>query len=77
PAVLERLAAAGVSVAPVPGTAKVAVTVPAITAESEAEAKNAAIARVTALVPSDGYVVSGPEVIHEETRLPALAEATA
>jgi hypothetical protein len=76
-AVLEGLTAGGLTVAPIPGTAKVAVTVPAITAESEADAKNAAIARVTGLVPSQGYVVSSPEVIHEETAMPAMAEATA
>jgi hydrophobic/amphiphilic exporter-1 (mainly G- bacteria), HAE1 family len=76
-AVLEGLTAGGLTVAPIPGTAKVAVTVPAIAAESEAEAKNAAIARVTGLVPSQGYVVSSPEVIHEETAMPAMAEATA
>jgi hydrophobic/amphiphilic exporter-1 (mainly G- bacteria), HAE1 family len=75
-AVLESLSAGGLWVAPIPGTAKVAVTVPAITAESEADAKMAAIARVTALLPSEGYVVSSPEVAHEETAMPAMAGAT-
>jgi membrane protein implicated in regulation of membrane protease activity len=77
-AVLDRLAAGGLSVAPVPGTAKVAVTVPAIPADSDADAKNVAIAKVRALIPSEGYVVSNPEVNREEARMsPAMAEVSA
>jgi hypothetical protein len=62
----------------VPGTAKVAVTVLGLRAASEADAKNAAIAKVTALVPSSGYVVSNPEVTHDEAGLPtAMAGVSA
>jgi HAE1 family hydrophobic/amphiphilic exporter-1 len=77
-AVLERLTSGGLLVSPVPGTAKVAVTVLGLRAASEADAKNAAIAKVTALVPSAGYVVSSPEVTHAEAGLPAaMAEVSA
>jgi hypothetical protein len=76
-AVLERLTAGGLAVAPLAGTAKVAVTVPGLHAGSEADAKNQAIARVTAMVPSEGYVISQPTIEAENGHVPAEAAEVA
>ena len=70
---LERLAAEGLSIAPIPGSAKVRVTIRRVAAGSEADAKNAAIARVTQMLPRDGYVVSNPELSTVEQRSPVAA----
>ena len=71
PAVLERLTAGGLSVAPIAGAGKVAVMVPGVNAESEADARNQAVAKVTAMVPSEGYVISHPTIEAENRSVPA------
>lgn len=70
-AVLDGLTANGLSVAPMPNSAKVRVTVPGVAATSESEAKNTAISRVVGIIPKEGYVVSSPE-LHVDGE-PALA----
>jgi len=72
-AVLERLAAEGLSIAPIPGSARVRVTLRRVAAGSEADAKNAAISRVTQMLPREGYVVSNPELTAVEERAPVAA----
>jgi HAE1 family hydrophobic/amphiphilic exporter-1 len=76
-AVLEKLASAGLSVAPVPGTAKVRVTIPSLEAKSEADAKNAAVSRVTGMLPPEGYLVTNPELNSADEGVPAaMAQST-
>jgi HAE1 family hydrophobic/amphiphilic exporter-1 len=69
--VLERLAGGGLSIAAQTGSAKVVVTVPVVEAESESDAKNAALSTVREMLPREGYVVSNPEVIDSDERTPA------
>jgi hydrophobic/amphiphilic exporter-1 (mainly G- bacteria), HAE1 family len=69
-AVLEKLAGNGLSIAPLPGSAKVRVTIPRVEAESEADAKNAAVSKVTGMLPREGYVVSSPELNVDGERAP-------
>jgi hypothetical protein len=71
--VLERLAAEGLSFAPIPGSAKVRVTIPRVAAGSEADAKNVAVSRVTQMLPREGYVVSNPELNADPERAPVAA----
>jgi len=73
PTVLERLAGSGLSIAPVPGSAQFTVTIANVAAESEAAAKDVAVARVKLIVPPEGYVVSNPEVHVEEGPVPAAS----
>jgi hydrophobic/amphiphilic exporter-1 (mainly G- bacteria), HAE1 family len=71
PAVLEPLARSGFSIAPVPGSVKVSVTIPRVEAASEAAAKDAAVSKVKGMLPLEGYVVSNPELHPDEERMPA------
>lgn len=59
---LERLTSGGLSIAPVTGSAKFTVTIPKVVAESEADAKAVAVSTVKGMLPSEGYVVSNPEL---------------
>jgi hypothetical protein len=70
-AVLEKLASSGLSIAPIPGTAKVRVTIPNVEAKSEADAKNAAVSMVMGMLPREGYVVSNPELNSADEAVPA------
>jgi hypothetical protein len=45
--------------------------VPGVNAESEADARNQAVAKVTAMVPSEGYVISHPTIEAENRSVPA------
>ena len=71
--VLERLAAGGLSMAAMTGSAKVVVTVPKVEAKSESDAMDAALSIVRGMLPREGYVVSDPEVLDGEKRTPAAA----
>ena len=62
-AVLEAMTKDGLSVAPVAGTAKVRIGVPAVRAASRAEASDKARERVRGLVPVSGYRLSDPEPV--------------
>ncbi len=73
-AVLERLAGAGLTIAFIPSSAQVSVTVPNVEAGSEADAKDAAVKRVKGMLPADGYVVSKPEVNVEAEQPAAMAQ---
>jgi hypothetical protein len=76
--VLERLAGSGYTIAPVPGTAKVRVTIPRLDAESEAGARDLAVTKVKEVLPPKGYVVSNPEATAGERRAPvAMAQIPA
>jgi hypothetical protein len=76
--VLERLAGSGYTIAPVPGTAKVRVTIPRLDAESEAGARDLAVTKVKEVLPPKGYVVSNPEATAGEHRAPvAMAQIPA
>jgi hypothetical protein len=78
PAVLKRLTAGGLLVSPVPGTAKVSVTVRDLRAASEADAKSEALDKVRAMIPSEGYVVSNPTIEIGNGQIPAeMAGASA
>jgi HAE1 family hydrophobic/amphiphilic exporter-1 len=70
-AVLDKLVSSGLSIAPLPGTAKVRVTIPKVEAKSEADAKDVAVSRVRGLLPPEGYVVSNPELNADIERVPA------
>jgi HAE1 family hydrophobic/amphiphilic exporter-1 len=59
--VLEVLAQNGLSVEPVPGTAKVRIGIPAVQATSRAEASVKAVERVREIVPASGYKLSEAE----------------
>jgi hydrophobic/amphiphilic exporter-1 (mainly G- bacteria), HAE1 family len=77
-AVLERLGSSGLSIAPVPDTAKVKITMSGVEAKSELDAAEVAVSRVKNLLPREGYVVSNPEVNPEDSRMPAeLAQISA
>jgi hypothetical protein len=77
-AVLDGLTANGLSVAPMPNSAKVRVTIPGVDATSESEAKNTAIARVVGIIPKEGYVVSSPELnVDGEPALAGMAQTSA
>ena len=65
-AVLERLTDSGLSIAPVPDSAKVTVTIPSVEARSETDAKDVAVSTVKGMLPGEGYVVSNPEVNVED-----------
>jgi len=76
--VLERLAGSGYTIAPVPGSAKVRVTIPGVEAESESGAKDVAMSKVKELLPPEGYVVSNPEATAGEHPMPeAMAQIPA
>ena len=76
-AVLEQLASNGLSISPVPGSAKVSVTIPSVEAESEADAKHVAVTKVKGMLPREGYVVTNPELHGDSERVPvALAESS-
>jgi hypothetical protein len=76
-AVLDGLTANGLSVAPMPNSAKVRVTVPGVAATSESEARNTAISRVVGIIPKEGYVVSNPDVqVGGEPALAGMAAAS-
>ncbi len=62
PAVLQKLASSGLSIAPVAGSAQVAVTMANVAADSEAAAKHVAVSTVKGMIPREGYVISNPEV---------------
>jgi hypothetical protein len=65
-------------VSPVPGTAKVSVTVRDLRAASEGDAKNEALDKVRAMIPSEGYVVSNPTIEIGNGQIPAeMAGASA
>jgi hydrophobic/amphiphilic exporter-1 (mainly G- bacteria), HAE1 family len=69
--VLERLAGSGFTIAPVPGSAKVRVTIPRVEAESDPGARDLAMSRVKELLPREGYVISNPEATAGEHSMPA------
>jgi HAE1 family hydrophobic/amphiphilic exporter-1 len=69
--VLDKLVSSGLSIAPLPGSAKVRVTIPMVEAKSEADAKDVAVSRVRGLLPPEGYVVSNPELNSDGERVPA------
>jgi HAE1 family hydrophobic/amphiphilic exporter-1 len=76
-AVLEGLLRGGLSIAPMPNSAKFNVTVPGVVAVSESEAKNAAISRVVGIIPKEGYVVSNPELnVDGEPALAGMAQTS-
>jgi HAE1 family hydrophobic/amphiphilic exporter-1 len=75
-AVLERLTGSGFSIAPVPDSAKVTVTIPSVEAKSETDAKDVAVSTVKGMLPREGYVVSNPEVNVEDGPLPAAMART-
>ena len=76
-AVLEGLLKGGLSIAPVPNSARFSVTVPGVEAASESEAKNAAISRVVGIIPKEGYVVSNPELhVDGEPALAGMAQTS-
>jgi HAE1 family hydrophobic/amphiphilic exporter-1 len=62
PAVLQKLASSGLSIAPVAGSAQVAVTMANVAAESEAAAKDVAVSTIKGMLPREGYLISNPEV---------------
>jgi hypothetical protein len=64
PMVLQALAQNGLTVEPVPGTAKMRVGVRSVQAESPEEASAKAAARVRQLVPVSGYKLSAPEPVN-------------
>jgi membrane protein implicated in regulation of membrane protease activity len=66
PAVLQRLASSGLSIAPVTGSAQFTITIANVAAESEAAAKQVAVSTIKGMLPREGYVVSNPEVHVEE-----------
>jgi HAE1 family hydrophobic/amphiphilic exporter-1 len=66
PAVLQRLASSGLSIAPVTGSAQFTITIANVAAESEAAAKHVAVSTIKGMLPREGYVVSNPEVHVEE-----------
>ena len=68
---LEELESNGLRIAPLPGSAKVTITVPSVEAESEADAKAVAVSRVRRMLPPEGYTVSNPELRGDEERIPA------
>jgi hypothetical protein len=70
-AVLDKLVSNGLSIEPLPGSAKVRVTIPKVEAKSEADAKDVAVSRVRGLLPPEGYVVSNPELKADDERVPA------
>jgi HAE1 family hydrophobic/amphiphilic exporter-1 len=70
-AVLDKLVSSGLSIAPLPGSAKVRVTIPKVEAKSEADAKDVSVSRVRELLPPEGYVVSNPELNADGERVPA------
>jgi HAE1 family hydrophobic/amphiphilic exporter-1 len=76
-AVLDRLTANGLSVAPMPNSAKVRITIPGVAARSESEAKDAAVSKVKGILPSEGYVVSIPELhVDGEPALAGMAQTS-
>jgi hypothetical protein len=76
-AVLEGLLSGGLSIAPIPNSAKFSVTVPGVEAVSASEAKNAAISRVVGIIPKEGYVVSNPELnVDGEPALAGMAQTS-
>jgi HAE1 family hydrophobic/amphiphilic exporter-1 len=66
PMVLQALAQNGLTIEPVPGTAKMRVGVSAVQAESPAEASAKAADRVRQLVPVSGYKLSAPEQVNTD-----------
>jgi len=62
PAVLQRLASSGLSIAPVTGSAQFTITIANVAAESEAAAKHVAVSTIKGMLPREGYVISNPEV---------------
>jgi hypothetical protein len=70
-AVLDKLVSSGLSIAPLPGSAKVRVTIPKVEAKSEADAKDVAVSSVRELLPPEGYVVSNPDLNADGERVPA------
>jgi hypothetical protein len=59
--VLEKMAQSGMTVEPVPGTAKMRIGVQGITGKSPEDASEQARKRMRQLLPSDGYKLSEPE----------------
>jgi preprotein translocase subunit SecF len=72
--VLERLAGGGYTITPVPGSAKVRVTIPRVEADSESGAKDLGVSKVKEVLPPQGYIVSNPEAAAGEQRMPAAME---
>ena len=67
----------GLSIAALPGTAKVRMTIPRIEATSEADAKNVAVSRVTGMLLRERHVVSNPELNADDERVPtAVAQSS-
>jgi HAE1 family hydrophobic/amphiphilic exporter-1 len=78
PAVLQKLASSGLSIAPVAGSSQVAVTIANVAADSEAAAKHIAVSTLKGMIPPEGYVISNPEVhIAEAPVAAATAQVSA
>jgi HAE1 family hydrophobic/amphiphilic exporter-1 len=76
-AVLEGLLKGGLSIVPVPNSAKFRVMVPGVEAGSESEAKDVAISRVRGIIPKEGYLVSNPELhLDGEPALAGMAQTS-
>jgi hypothetical protein len=63
PKVLEKMAQSGMTVEPVPGTAKMRIGVRDVAAKSPEEAEEHARSRVQQLLPPEGYKLSEPETV--------------